>query len=338
MTQSNKNFPVLVVLAELTAAAGVGALCAGRYVVGVRDVFGVLLSGLVPMDATWSPADEKVVLLLRLPRIAAALLIGSCLAVSGATYQSIFRNPLAAPELLGVFQGSCVGAAAAILLGAGAFFAQTAALCGGVLSVAVAILITRLFRSDSSAILVLSGVIVSGVMRSVLGMLKYAMDTETQLPSITYWELGSLSDMTFEKLLPVLPSMLAAMAVLFAMRWQFNLLSLGDDEARSLGVNVTAVRGVTVACATMLTSCAVCLSGTIAWVGLVVPYFGRLLVGPDSVRLTPVAALMGALFLIVVDTAARSLSGVEIPLSILTGLVGAPIFITMLYRQRKSVR
>lgn len=290
------------------------------------------------MEPTWGPTVEKVVLLIRLPRLAAALLVGSCLAVSGATYQSIFKNQLAAPELLGVFQGSCVGAAAAILFGAGSFFVQGSALCGGILSVVVATLITRFFRSDSSAILVLSGVIVSGVMRSVLGMLKYAMDTETQLPSITYWELGSLSDMTFQKLLPVLPGMAVAMAVLFAMRWQFNLLSLGDGEARSLGVNVAAVRGVTVACATMLTSCAVCLSGTIAWVGLVIPYFGRLVAGPDSVRLTPIAALMGALFLVVVDTAARSLAGVEIPLSILTGLVGAPIFITMLYRQRRSVK
>ena len=128
-------------------------------------------------------------------------------------------------------------------------------------------LITKLFKSDSSAILVLSGVIVSGLMRSVLGMLKYVMDTETQLPSITYWELGSLSDMTFQKILPIAPTMILAMIVLLAMRWQFNLLSLGDDEARSLGVNVAAVRGVTVACATLLTSCAVCLSGTIAWIG-----------------------------------------------------------------------
>lgn len=335
---TRRRIPPLAVLAVLTAAAGVGALCAGRYFVGVRDVFGVLASRLVPMEPAWDPSVEKVVLLLRLPRIAAALLIGSSLAVSGATYQSIFKNQLAAPELLGVFQGACVGAAAAILLGAGPFFVQGTALCGGVLSVSVAILITRLFRSDSSAILVLSGVIVSGVMRSVLGMLKYAMDAETQLPSIIYWELGSLSDMTFRKLLPIVPGVAAAMAVLLAMRWQFNLLSLGDDEARSLGVNVTVVRGVTVACATMLTSCAVCLSGTIAWVGLVIPYFGRLLVGPDSVRLTPVVAFMGALFLIVVDTAARSLSGVEIPLSILTGLVGAPVFIGMLYRQRRNVR
>ena len=329
MTRNGK-VPALAILAVLTAAAGVGALCAGRYVVSVRDVFRVIVSRWVPMEPTWGPTVEKVVLLIRLPRLAAALLVGSCLAVSGATYQSIFKNQLAAPELLGVFQGSCVGAAAAILLGAGSFFVQASALCGGILSVVVATLITRFFRSDSSAILVLSGVIVSGVMRSVLGMLKYAMDTETQLPSITYWELGSLSDMTFQKLLPVLPGMAVAMAVLFAMRWQFNLLSLGDGEARSLGV--------TVACATMLTSCAVCLSGTIAWVGLVIPYFGRLVAGPDSVRLTPIAALMGALFLIVVDTAARSLAGVEIPLSILTGLVGAPIFVTMLYRQRRSVK
>lgn len=199
-------------------------------------------------------------------------------------------------------------------------------------------LITKLFKSDSSAILVLSGVIVSGLMRSVLGMLKYVMDTETQLPSITYWELGSLSDMTFQKILPIAPTMILAMIVLLAMRWQFNLLSLGDDEARSLGVNVAAVRGVTVACATLLTSCAVCLSGTIAWIGLVIPHLGRLFIGPDNIKLTPIVIFMGAIFLIVIDTIARSLSGIEIPLSILTGLIGAPVFIAMICRQRTRLK
>ena len=313
-------------------------LCAGRYTVSLRDVFDLLLSRFIPREPTWSPTVEKVVLFLRFPRVVAAFLVGSSLAVSGATYQSIFKNQLAAPELLGVFQGSCVGAAIAILLGTSSIFIQALALCGGILSVLITSLITKLFKSDSSAILVLSGVIVSGLMRSVLGMLKYVMDTETQLPSITYWELGSLSDMTFQKILPIAPTMILAMIVLLAMRWQFNLLSLGDDEARSLGVNVAAVRGVTVACATLLTSCAVCLSGTIAWIGLVIPHLGRLFIGPDNIKLTPIVIFMGAIFLIVIDTIARSLSGIEIPLSILTGLIGAPVFIAMICRQRTRLK
>lgn len=144
--------------------------------------------------------------------------------------------------------------------------------------------------------------------------------------------------MTFQKILPIAPTMILAMIVLLAMRWQFNLLSLGDDEARSLGVNVAAVRGVTVACATLLTSCAVCLSGTIAWIGLVIPHLGRLFIGPDNIKLTPIVIFMGAIFLIVIDTIARSLSGIEIPLSILTGLIGAPVFIAMICRQRTRLK
>lgn len=333
-----RTIPLIAGLAALTLIIGVGALCAGRYTVSLRDVFDLLLSRFIPREPTWSPTVEKVVLFLRFPRVVAAFLVGSSLAVSGATYQSIFKNQLAAPELLGVFQGSCVGAAIAILLGTSSIFIQALALCGGILSVLITSLITKLFKSDSSAILVLSGVIVSGLMRSVLGMLKYVMDTETQLPSITYWELGSLSDMTFQKILPIAPTMILAMIVLLAMRWQFNLLSLGDDEARSLGVNVAAVRGVTVACATLLTSCAVCLSGTIAWIGLVIPHLGRLFIGPDNIKLTPIVIFMGAIFLIVIDTIARSLSGIEIPLSILTGLIGAPVFIAMICRQRTRLK
>lgn len=333
-----RTIPLIAGLAALTLIIGVGALCAGRYTVSLWDVFDLLLSRFIPREPTWSPTVEKVVLFLRFPRVVAAFLVGSSLAVSGATYQSIFKNQLAAPELLGVFQGSCVGAAIAILLGTSSIFIQALALCGGILSVLITSLITKLFKSDSSAILVLSGVIVSGLMRSVLGMLKYVMDTETQLPSITYWELGSLSDMTFQKILPIAPTMILAMIVLLAMRWQFNLLSLGDDEARSLGVNVAAVRGVTVACATLLTSCAVCLSGTIAWIGLVIPHLGRLFIGPDNIKLTPIVIFMGAIFLIVIDTIARSLSGIEIPLSILTGLIGAPVFIAMICRQRTRLK
>ncbi|MDR3332397.1 MAG: iron ABC transporter permease [Synergistaceae bacterium] len=326
----------IVTLSAATLMTSVAALCIGRYPVSASEVVGVLASKFFNVGRTWDAAVENVVLLLRLPRVAAAFLIGGGLSLSGATYQSIFKNQLAAPELLGVFQGSCVGAAIAILLGANNIFIQILALAGGIMAVVMTKAITSFFKNDSTAILVLSGVIVSGLMRSILGMLKYIMDTETQLPAITYWELGSLSDMTMQKVLTVAPTMVVTMALLLAMRWQFNLLSLGDDEARSLGVNVPVVRGVTITCATLLTSCAVCLGGTILWVGLIIPHLGRFFAGPDNVKLSPVAVLAGAIFLIAIDTAARSLTGVEIPLSILTGLVGAPIFIVLI--SRKSVK
>jgi iron complex transport system permease protein len=325
-------------LAAASLVTGAAALCIGRYSVTAGDVLGVLTRKFTGAEPSWDASVENVILLLRLPRVLAAFLIGGGLAMSGAAYQSIFRNQLAAPELLGVFQGSCVGAAAAILMGSGNLSIQIFALCGGITAVAMTRGITSFFRNDSTAILVLSGVIVSGLMRSVLGMLKYMMDTDTQLPSITYWELGSLSDMTMRKVTATAPTMLITTALLLSMRWQFNLLSLGDDEARSLGVNVPAVRGTAITCATLLTSCAVCLGGTIAWVGLVIPHLGRLFVGPDNVKLSPVAFLSGSIFLIAVDTMARSLSGLEIPISILTGLVGAPIFIMLIMRRRVRLK
>jgi iron complex transport system permease protein len=203
--------------------------------------------------------------------------------------------------------------------------------------VGLTLLIAHFFKSDSTAILVLSGVIVSGLMRSLLGLLKYVMDSETQLPTIVYWELGSLADVTMKKIAMISPLMLISLVILLVMRWQFNLLSLGDNEAKSLGVNVRVVRGVTVVCSTLLTSSAVCLSGTIAWVGLIIPHVGRMFVGPDNVKLTPVVVFMGAIFLILIDTLARSISGFEIPLSILTGCIGAPLCIAFIKRQRMRV-
>ena len=328
----------LLTLFAAALVTGVAALCIGRYPVGVKDVFGVIASKFIHVEPSWDASVENVVLLLRLPRVIAAFLIGSSLALSGAAYQGIFKNQLAAPELLGVFQGSCVGAAAAILLGGSNILIQVLALAGGIMAVALARLITMFFKNGSTAILVLAGVIVTGLMRSALGMLKYIMDTETQLRSIVYWELGSLGDMTMRKMLGVAPTIVCAMFFLLSMRWQFNLLSLGDDEARSLGVNVSAVRGMAVTCATLLTSCAVCLGGTIAWVGLVVPHIGRLIAGPDNVKMSPQAAMIGGILLIVIDTMARSLTGLEIHLSILTGAVGAPIFIALIIRRRVSLK
>jgi iron complex transport system permease protein len=322
----------------VTLVTGVAALGIGRYFVSPRDVLMIILSKFFEIEPTWDASAENVVLLLRLPRLVTAFLIGGGLALSGSTYQSIFKNQLAAPELLGVFQGSCVGAAIAILLGASSLLIQILALAGGILAVAVTKLITGFFRNDSTAILVLSGVIVTGLLRSVLGMLKFIMDTETQLPTITYWELGSLSDITMHKVLAIGPTMIITMVLLIAMRWQFNLLSLGDDEARTLGVNVALVRGTAITAATLLTSCAVCLGGTILWVGLIIPHIGRLFVGPDNVKLSPVVVFVGAIFLIANDTAARSITGLEIPLSILTGLVGAPIFIALISRKRVRLR
>ena len=330
--------PFLIGLSVAVLTAALIAQCLGRYPLTISELIEIISAKIIGRESAAPLAAQNVVWLVRLPRVIAALLVGAGLAVSGSTYQSIFKNPLAAPELLGVFQGSCVGAALAILLNMGNLSIQFCSLTGGIAAVGLTNLITRFFKSDTTAILVLSGVIVSGLMNSVLGLLKYWMDNETQLPAITYWQMGSLADMTMLKILMIAPTMLVTITVLLCMRWQFNLLSLGDAEARSLGVNLMLIRGVTIICSTLLTSCAVCLSGTVLWVGLIIPHLARIFVGPDNVKLTPVSLLMGAIFLVLIDTIGRTVSSVEIPLSILTGIVGAPGFILLISKQRMRIK
>ena len=280
---------------------------------------------------------ESVILAVRLPRLMGAMLVGSALSLSGAAYQSLFRNPLVSPDLLGISSGACVGAAFAILLELPASLVQLSALGTGLLTVFLTTLIPGLFRNRSSLMLVLSGVIMSGFMSALLGIAKYVADPENHLASIVYWTMGSFSNVRMKDVLLISPPILAAMAALLLLRWRVNLLSLGDAEAGSLGVNVRRARGVTILCSTVLTACAVCLCGTIGWAGLIVPHLGRLIVGQDNRYLLPMSAVLGALFLVVVDTLARNLTGSEIPLSIITGVLGAPLFVWLLARQRARI-
>jgi iron complex transport system permease protein len=249
----------------------------------------------------------------------------------------VFRNPLVSPDLLGVSSGACVGASAAILLHFSAFGVQAAALCAGLTAVTLTTMVPRFFKNTSSMALVLSGVIVSGFMTSIQGIFKYIADPYNDLPSIVYWALGSLGPVKTKDILAIGPVIVLSMAAVTAIRWRINLLTLGDVEAASLGVNVKRLRAGVVTCATLLTASAVCISGTIGWIGLVIPHLGRLLSGNDNKRLIPASALLGAAFTILVDTIARSLTGSEIPLSILTGIIGTPLFIWLLFAQRTAL-
>lgn len=326
---------VMAVLVLLLLAAVTVALCVGRYEVPPAAAFQILAGQVVPLDlSAWPDAMHDVVLKLRLPRVLAAILVGGALALAGATYQGIFKNPLVSPDLLGVSSGACVGAAVSILLGLGLLSRQVFAFVGGVVAVALTMAIPRIMRRDSTIMLVLSGVIVGGFMGSIIGLIKYIADAETQLPDIVYWQLGSLAKVNMSTLCAIAPVMLVTAGVLFAMRWRVNLLSLGDQDAKTLGVNLRRERGVAVACATILTACAVCLSGTIGWIGLVMPHVARRLVGTDNRRTFPVAVVSSAIFLLVIDTLARTLTGGELPLGILTGFIGAPFFALILVRER----
>lgn len=313
-------------------------LCVGKYPVSPGDCLKILFGRPLGIEQSWSGMDEKLLLGVRLPRTIAAVLVGASLALSGAVYQGIFKNPLVSPDFLGVSAGACVGAAAAILLALPSGLVQIAAFAGGTAAVSLTLLIPGLMRSESNIMLVLSGIIVGGAMSSVLGFIKYIADPETQLAAITYWQLGSFAYVDNRAVLGVLPLSLAAAAVLLAMSWWINVLSLGEHEARSLGADVRLLRGVCIACSTVLTAGAVCISGTIGWAGLVVPHFGRMTAGPDNRVLLPACCLIGGIFMLLVDTVTRIIGPAEMPVSILTGLIGAPFFAWLLYRQRRNVR
>lgn len=279
------------------------------------------------------PMQDKIVFWqIRLPRILAALLLGAALAGAGTTYQGMFRNPLVSPDILGVAAGAGLGACLAILLGLPILFIQLYAFMGGLLVVAGVWLITlRVKRHDPVLTLVLVGIALGTVCGAGISLIKTLADPYTQLPSITFWLLGGLSTITLHDLWFSAPLIIAGMVPLLLLRWRMNLLTLSDDEARSLGINVSRLRLGLIVCATLITACTVAIAGIIGWIGLVVPHIGRLLSGNNHQQLLPVSMGIGAILLLLTDTLARTLSSTEIPLGILTAFIGAPFFCCFCY-------
>lgn len=340
VTNSKKSFYAVgfdLLLLAILAGLVVVALCAGKYPISAKESIDVLFGELFHRGGDYSEMTRNVVMGLRLPRITASILVGAMLAVSGASYQSIFKNPLVSPDFLGVSSGACIGAALAILMGFSGLALSGFAFAGGILAVVLTVLIPTVMKSESNIMLVLSGIIVGGAMSSILGFIKYVADPETELAAITYWTMGSFSYVTLPEIGSVLPTMLIPAVILFAMSWWLDILSMGETEAKSLGANIRVIRNLAIACATLMTASAVCISGTIGWVGLVIPHFARMFVGPNNTKLLPTACLMGGIFMLLVDTVTRTISVAEMPVSILTGLIGAPFYALLLYRQRRSI-
>ena len=328
------NLALFLVLIILVIAC----LCVGKYSISPGECLHILWGKLTGMEPAWNGMDEKLLMGVRFPRTMATVIVGAALALSGAVYQGIFKNPLVSPDFLGVSSGACIGAAIAILLSMSSGMIQIFAFFGGILAVSLTVFIPKAMRSDSNIMLVLAGIIVSGAMTSILGFIKYIADPETQLAAITYWQLGSFAYVDNGTVLSILPLSAAAAAIILAMAWWINILSLGEQEAQSLGVNVSLLRGVCIVCSTVLTAGAVCISGTIGWVGLVIPHFGRMLIGSDNRALLPACCFIGGIFMLVVDTVTRIIGPAEMPVSILTGIIGAPFFAWLLYRQRMNLR
>ena len=329
--------PMFVSLVTHGLQAVVISLCAHRMMKEkpvIASLIGVLL-GAVIMVVGYSLGRAFIyatpaAAIAKLPYQILQALVGAALSTAGVCYQGMFRNPMVSPDILGASTGAGFGAAVAILLGAGYFGISAAAFCCGLLAVAAAWLVSRLSRTNQTVALILAGMMISSLFSAGTSFVKLVADTQQQLPAITYWLMGSLSSIKDKDVLFLSIPVTLGMVPLLVLRWRMNLLTLGEEEAQSMGVNTRRLRGTVIVCATLLTSASVAVSGMIGWVGLVIPHFCRMLFGYDYRRLIPAGALFGASFLLIVDDIARLVTTGELPLGILTAFVGAPLFVYLI--------
>lgn len=329
--------PGLAIAIAVLIAGLLLAFTVGRYPVSLGDLVSVLLAKIAGHRPDASLAVESVILQVRGPRVLAAALVGAALAVAGTAFQGLFRNPLVSPDILGASSGAALGAVVGIFFSLGVFAIQAFAFVGGLLAVAAVYVIGSAVRSrDPILVLVLTGVVIGALLGAGVGLVKYLADPYNQLPAMTFWLLGSLAAANVSDLLPLFGPVALGAVVLIALRWRMNVMSLPEEEARSLGVATGPLRIVIVAAATLTTSASVATAGIIGWVGLVVPHLARSLVGPDFARLLPTAAILGGGYLLLIDTLARTAAEVEIPLGILTAVVGTPFFIWLLASMQRT--
>jgi iron complex transport system permease protein len=317
------------------AVLAVGSFGIGRFSLGLPEVVKILSGNVFGQTETWSPQQQAVVIGIRLPEILAALLVGGALSASGAAYQSMFRNPLVSPEILGVAAGAGFGASAGILAGQSSAVVQVLAFAGGLTAALLAVMIARVVGSGSLTILVLAGVVVGALFNALISGTQYFANPENTLPEITFWLFGSLSRATMGGLAGPASICAACLVALYLVRWPLTVLAAGDDAAQTLGINRRVVWAVVIVSSTLLTATVTSIAGIIGWVGLVVPYMGRSLVGSSFYRLLTVSILLGAGYLLAVDDIARSATSLDLPLGILTAIVGVPFFIVLLARSRR---
>jgi iron complex transport system permease protein len=313
------------------------AFSMGRFPITVGDLLRLLWSKVSGAPSGLPETVETVVFRVRGPRVLASITVGATLAAAGAAYQGLFRNPLVSPDILGVSSGAALGAVLGIYFSLGVVGIQLLAFGVGLCAVALVYLIgVSLRHHDAILILVLAGVVIGTLLGSVVGLIKYVADPYNQLPAITFWLLGSLTSITTGDLWSILPALILGLIPLYLLRWRMNLMTLGEEEAQALGVDTRRTRLAIVSGATLMTAAAVSVSGIIGWIGLLIPHFARLLVGPDFGRLLPAAMLLGAGYLVAVDTLARTVADIEIPLGVLTAFIGTPFFIWLLAASRRG--
>lgn len=327
---------LIMVLAVLMATVALISLMLGQLRISPGTVLHVFASPILPIGRISEPTIESILFDVRLPRLLAGILVGAGLSISGAAFQGLFRNPLVSPHILGVSAGAGFGAALAILFFGNILAVQVLSFVFGLAAVIATYGLSRVYRSTPVLMLVLSGIIVGSLFSACTSLLKYIADPLNNMPSIVFWLLGSLNNASNRDLMIAGPIIVIGIAILLLIRWRINLLSMGEEDARALGVDTGRLRVVVIICATMISAASVSIGGIIGWIGLVIPHIGRLLAGPDNRVLLPVVVLVGGSYLVTVDTIARTAMETEIPIGILTALVGAPIFAYLLRKNRSG--
>ena len=334
MKHSRANVIALIVLLSCLLLS----VSIGRYPLKVKSALQLIKYKILFRETPAEMSNDYIVFWsIRLPRVLMTCIVGAVLSIAGTVFQGLFRNPLVSPDILGVSSGAGFGAGLAILLfGKSALAIQTLAFIFGLLAVIAAYAMSQRAKSASLTTLVLSGIIVSALFSAGLSFLKYVADPYEELPAIVFWTMGSFSNTLWSGVLKILPIIGFCILILFLLRWKLNVLTLSDDDAMSLGIDVNKARVIYVFLATLMVASSVSSCGTIGWVGLVVPHMARLIVGPDHAILLPFSGIVGASFMIIMDTLARSISGSEIPISIITSLIGAPFLGYLMLKQEQS--
>ena len=332
----NKFLLKLSVLIGLVIIGFFVSFLIGRYPIPPKTVVDIILAQFFDVTPYWEPALETVVIQVRLPRILLAILIGGALSISGASYQTLFKNPMVSPDILGVSAGAGFGAALMMLNDGTWVDIQASALFFGLVAVGIAYLIGNVYGKQQLTILVLAGIVVSSLFQALLSIVKTYADTDNQLPSITFWLMGGLSKGSLTDISVMIPATVISLSLLFIYRHKIDLLAAGEHEAATMGVNVTAVKIVVIITSTLLTVVSVSICGIVGWVGMVIPHIARMITGANFAKLSSVSFFVGALFLLTIDNVIRGVEGVELPLGVLTALVGTPVFAVLLVRVKKG--
>ena len=334
--ESARLKPILIALSPVVCF--LFSMSIGHYEISAYEVLDMLFSKLTASEMRYGDMMQTVVFEVRLPRVILAMMVGCSLSVSGAVYQCVFKNPMASPNILGTSSGAGLGTALAIIFSFGAVYTQMISFAFGLLAVAITYAISAKIgrRGNLILVFVLTGILVSTVFQALISLVKYTADPYEKLPAITFWLMGSLSTAGKNDILIILIPFLLGIVPLFLMRWRLNILSLGDDDIKCLGIDVRNLRLIVIGCSTLLTASCVSVAGIIGWVGLIVPHIARMLVGSNFIALLPASALIGATYLLLIDDAARGIFKAEIPLSILTALIGAPYFIYLLVKTKDA--